>query len=126
MREFPRKLRINTQMQRELVELIDGDLTDPRIAGVSVTHVDVAQDLRNATIMISSLGTDAELMDAVAALNGAAGRLRKGVGSRLKLRLVPQFHFRPDMQLREAARITQLIRTAVDEDSRIAHDRDQA
>lgn len=124
MREFPRKLRLNTQMQRELVDLIDCELTDPRVAGVSITQVDVAPDLRNATIMVSSLKSDAELADAVKALNGAAGRLRKGVGSRLKLRQIPQFHFRADMQLREAARITQLIHIAIDEDARVARDRD--
>ncbi|MGQ0621606.1 MAG: 30S ribosome-binding factor RbfA [Panacagrimonas sp.] len=125
MREFPRKLRLNTQMQRELADLIDYELTDPRVAGVSITNVDVAPDLRNATILVSSLDSDDELLDAVKALNGAAGRLRKGVGSRLKLRQVPQLHFRADMQLREATRITQLIHTAVDEDARVARDRDE-
>lgn len=123
MREYPRKLRLNTQLQRELVELIAGELTDPRVAGVSVTQVDVAPDLRNATVLVSSLKSDAELLAAVKALNGAASRLRRGIGARLKLRAIPQLHFRADMQMREAARITQLIQTAVGEDARVAHDR---
>lgn len=125
MREYPRKLRINSELQRELVDLIGYELTDPRVEGVSVTHVEVAPDLRNATIMVSSLKSDAELVEAVKALNGAAARLRKGLGSRLKLRQIPQLHFRADMQLREAARIAQLIKVAISEDSRIARDRDE-
>lgn len=124
MRDYPRKLRINNQLQRELMDLIGAELTDPRVAGISVTHVEVAPDLRNATVMVSSLASDDELAESVKALNGAAARLRRGVGSRLKLRQIPQLHFRADLQMREADRIAQLIRTAVGEDARAARDRE--
>lgn len=125
MRDYPRKLRINNQLQRELMDLIGAELTDPRVAGISVTHVEVAPDLRNATVMVSSLASDEELAESVKALNGAAARLRRGVGSRLKLRQIPQLHFRADLQMREADRIAQLIRSAVGEDARAARDREQ-
>lgn len=125
MRDYPRKLRINNQLQRELMDLIGAELTDPRVAGISVTHVDVAPDLRNATVMVSSLASDEELAESVKALNGASARLRRGVGSRLKLRQIPQLHFRADLQMREADRIAQLIRSAVGEDARAARDREQ-
>lgn len=126
MRDYPRKLRINNQLQRELMDLIGAELTDPRVSGVSITHVEVAPDLRNATVMVSSLASDDELAESVKALNGAASRLRRGVGARLKLRQIPQLHFRADLQMREADRIAQLIRTAVGEDARAARDRDEA
>ena len=71
MKEYPRKLRISTQLQRELSELIVDTLTDPRIRGVSISQVDVSPDLRNATVLVSSLGSEAELAGAVKALAGA-------------------------------------------------------
>ncbi len=118
MKEFPRKLRINTQLQRELSELIASRLTDPRVDGVSITTVDVAPDLRNATIRISSLGTDEELEEAVTALHGAVPILRKALGARMRMRYTPQLHFRADTQIRQADRLTRLIRDAVQSDRR--------
>lgn len=126
MKEFPRKLRLNTQVQRELADLIACTLTDPRVEGVSITQVDVAPDLRNATIMVSTLGTDAELAQAVTALHGAASVLRRGLGARLRMRLTPQLHFRADTQLRQADRLTQLIRDAVGTDKENARERGES
>lgn len=125
MKEYPRKLRINTQLQRELSELLVEVLTDPRVNGVSITQVDVAPDLRNATILISSLKTDDELAKSVTALNHAGPLLRKHLGSRLRLRCTPQLHFRADAQLRQADRLTQLIRDAVQVDRSHAQDRQE-
>lgn len=124
MKEFPRKLRINTQLQRELSELIVSRLTDPRLEGVSITTVDAAPDLRNATIRVSSLGSDEALQQAVTALNGAVPLLRKALGARLRMRYTPQLHFRADTQIRQADRLTQLIRDAVQSDKKHASDPD--
>ena len=124
MKEFPRKLRINTQLQRELSELIVSRLTDPRLDGVSITTVDVAPDLRNATIRVSSLGSDAELNKAVTALHGAVPLLRKALGARLRMRYTPQLHFRADTQIRQADRLTRLIRDAVKSDQHPAAEPD--
>ncbi|WP_420465738.1 30S ribosome-binding factor RbfA [Panacagrimonas sp.] len=123
MKEFPRKLRINTQLQRELAELIVENLTDPRLDGVSITEVDVSPDLRNATVHVSSLKSDAELEQSVRALAGAGAILRKGLGRRLRLRYVPQLHFRSDSRIRKADRLTQLIRDAVVDDHQHARER---
>ncbi|MDR3417954.1 MAG: 30S ribosome-binding factor RbfA [Nevskia sp.] len=119
-REFSRTLRLNTQLQRELSTLIRNELTDPRVAGVSVTHVSVSPDLRNARVSVSLLGADAELTAAVKALNGAAARLRHALGTVLKLRYLPQLHFVADEGLREGDRIGTLIRDATARD-RAAH-----
>lgn len=115
-REFPRKLRINAELQRELVSLIRDELRDPRVVGVTVTDVDVSPDLRQATVRVSLLGSDAQLKDAVAGLASAAGKLRLDLSRRLRLRYTPQLHFRADTALREGDRISQLIRSAVAED----------
>jgi ribosome-binding factor A len=112
-REFPRKLRLNVQIQRELTTLIRGELTDPRVDGVTVTMVDMAPDMRQARVTVSLLGPDEQLNLAVKALNHAAGKLRHGLGVNLRLRYVPQLHFAPDIALREGDRIAQIIRKAV-------------
>ncbi len=115
-REYSRTLRINSQLQRELSELIRDELTDPRIGKLTVTDVVVAQDVRNAKVSISQLGTDDELKQAVKALNGAAGRLRHLLVDRMRIRHVPTLHFAADMALREADRVGGLIREAIAND----------
>lgn len=115
-KEYSRTLRINSQLQRELSELIRDELTDPRIGRLTVTDVVVAADVRNAKVMVSHLGSDDELKRAVKALNGAAGRLRHLLVDRLRIRHVPTLHFSADMALREADRVGGLIRAAVASD----------
>ncbi|TXH03410.1 MAG: 30S ribosome-binding factor RbfA [Nevskiaceae bacterium] len=115
-KEYPRKLRLNVQLQRELTALIREELTDPRVAGVTVTTVDVAPDMRQAGVTVSLLGSDEQLKQAVKGLNHAAGKLRHELGERLRLRYVPQLHFSADVALREGDRIAQIIRKAVAED----------
>jgi ribosome-binding factor A len=101
-REFSRTLRINAQLQRELSALIRGELTDPRVARVSVTQVSVAPDMRNARVAVSLLGT--------------ASLLRRALGKSLKLRYVPALSFVADEALREGDRIGSLIRDATARD----------
>lgn len=123
-KEYPRKLRVNIQLQHELAQLIRSELSDPRVAGITVTGVDVSPDMRQARVTVSLLGSDEQLKEAVAGLNHAAGKLRHGLGERVRLRTVPALRFVPDLALREGDRISGLIREVVAEDRKHAQERD--
>lgn len=116
-REFPRRLRVNVLLQRELAELIRDELTDPRTVGVSVAAVDVSPDLRSARVTVTCLGDDDALQQAVEGLEHAAGRLRHMLGRRVRMRVLPQLHFVVDRTTREADRINRLIRQALADDA---------
>lgn len=122
-REYPRKLRVNTQLQAELAGLIRTELADPRVAGVTVTGVDVSPDMRQARVTVSLLGSDEQLKEAVKGLNHAAGKLRFGLSKRMQLRIVPNLRFVADVALREGDRISGLIRKATADDRAHAEDR---
>ena len=115
-RDYPRKLRINAQLQGELAMLIRNELSDPRVVGITVTGVDVSPDLRNAKVLVSLLGSDEQLKEAIKGLAHAAGKLRHELGERLRLRYVPHLHFTADAALREGDRISALIKNAVRND----------
>jgi ribosome-binding factor A len=123
-KEFSRKSRINIQLQRELTGMIRDELTDPRVANVTVTRVDCSQDMRNASIFISVMGDDERIPEAAKTLNHASGRLRHGLGQRLKLRHIPSLHFVGDMQLVQATRVSMVIRDAILSDEGNARNRD--
>lgn len=109
-------------MRAELAALLRTELADPRVQGVTITDVDVSPDLRNARIRISQFGDDQQLVEALAALNRAAGRLRHALGQRIQTRSVPQLRFVGDRQMREADRLNTLIHEAVRRDQALHPD----
>jgi len=123
-KEYPRTNRLNAQVMRELAGLIRDELTDPRVAQVSVTRVSISPDLHNASVAVSVLGDDIRLRAAIKALNGgASAKLRHALGRRMQLRYVPALHFIADTQIREADRVGALIRDATARDSAVRAER---
>ena len=122
-REYPRTARINTQIQRDLAELIRDELRDPRVKGVTLTSVEVSPDMRYANIRVSVLALDGKPDEAARALNGAAGKLRQALKHRLAIRHIPELRFHGDDTTANAAHVTKLIHDAREEDKHSAHDR---
>lgn len=122
-KEYPRTARINTQIQRELSELIRDELRDPRVRGVTLTAVEVSPDMRHAKIHVSVLALDGKPADAARALNGAAGKLRQALKHRLAIKHIPELHFHGDETAASADHVNKLIREARDADKHHAHDR---
>ena len=115
-REYPRALRINVQLQRELTDLIRTELSDPRVSGVTITSVETSPDMRHAKVLISLLALDAKPEEAVVGLNHAGGKLRYELKHRLRLRHIPELHFHADLSAANAAHLNHLIRGARKED----------
>lgn len=118
-REFSRIDRIGDQMQRELAQLIQREVKDPRVGMVTVNAVKVSRDLGYADIYVSLLSTEEltaespEVVESVSVLNKAAGFLRGQVGRAMKLRVVPQLRFHFDALQGYSRKMDNLIREAV-------------
>ena len=122
-KEYPRVARINTQIQRELAEIIRDELRDPRVKGVTLTSVECAPDMRNANIHVSVLALDGKPLEAAKALNGAAPKLRQALKHRMAVKHIPELRFVGDATAASAEHVNKLIREARDEDKHHAHDR---
>ncbi|GGE53706.1 ribosome-binding factor A [Streptosporangium jomthongense] len=118
-REFSRIDRIGDQMQRELAQLIQREVKDPRVGMVTVNAVKVSRDLGYADIYVSLLSTEEldaespEVRESIAVLNKASGFLRGQVGRAMKLRVIPQLRFHFDALQGYSRRMDRLIREAV-------------
>jgi ribosome-binding factor A len=97
-------------IKRDLAEILQREMRDPRLALVSVTDVDVARDFTIAKVFISVIGTPQEKADALKALQGAAGFLRGQLGRMLDLRTVPTLVFRYDTGIERGVRMFELLR----------------
>lgn len=102
--------RIAVEIQKEISDIIRNSIKDPRIPDmVSVTQVKVTKDLRYAKVYISIYGSDEEKENAMAALKGAAGFVRREIGQRIKLRYTPEIVFEADDSIEQGIHITELI-----------------
>jgi ribosome-binding factor A len=104
-----RQQRVAEQVRHELSKMIEHEVEDPRLAMISLTDATISPDLRDASIYVSSLQGEAVRDEVLAGLEAARGFLRRGLGVRLKLRVVPNLHFHWDKSLETGDRISQLI-----------------
>ncbi|MFN0106799.1 MAG: 30S ribosome-binding factor RbfA [Bryobacteraceae bacterium] len=87
--------RVSEQIREELTELIEYEMSDPRVEGISVTDVHIAPDGRRARVMVA-LNTAEGRDEAMAALEHARAYLRTQVAHRLSLHRTPDLQFELD------------------------------
>lgn len=92
--------RINGEVQRELAQIIRGEIKDPRINPLtSVVSVEVAPDLKNCKAFISVLGDQKSVDDTLAGLNSAIGFIKSRLAKTINLRNTPDIHFIMDQSI---------------------------
>ncbi len=102
--------RVGEAVREEVAAFLARDAKDPRISGlVTVTAVEMARDLRHATVFVSVMGDDAAKASTLEALTGMAPHLRGRVGRALRLQFAPELTFRLDQSVQRAARIETLL-----------------
>lgn len=105
-KEFSRSDRIAEQIQRELADLLQFEVKDPRVGMVTITDVEVSGDLAHAKIFYSANAASAETQKG---LERSAGFMRSQLGKRMLLRTIPQLHFIYDASIDRGMRISKLI-----------------
>jgi len=101
--------RINEDITRELCSIFR-TLKDPRISRMlSIIRVDVTNDLSYATVFVSALEGMEKSKESVKGLKSAAGYIRRELGSKLKLRHVPELRFVADNSIEKSAEISKLL-----------------
>ncbi|MNW23569.1 Ribosome-binding factor A [compost metagenome] len=101
--------RVSEQIKKELSLLIQSELKDPRIGFITVTGVEVTNDLSQAKVYLSVLGDDEQKQGSLKGLEKASGFLRSEVGKRIRLRHVPELIFKIDESIAYGSRIERLL-----------------
>tara|TARA_B100001115_G_C15603953_1_gene289338 strand:+ start:86 stop:514 length:429 start_codon:yes stop_codon:yes gene_type:complete len=133
-----RAQRIADQIKREIASLIQLEVNDPRIGMVSVTGVDVSNDLAHAKILFTVLNThpgdeasmsktltdpgaldQLEIDENLNALRKASGFLRTLLAKRLRLRSVPKLEFIFDSSIQQGQKLSDLIDHALSADRKL-------
>lgn len=102
--------RVAQEIQREVNDILQKRVRDPRVQGVTITDVEVTGDLQQATILYSTLSEDPEVVsETQKGLEKATGLIRKELGSRLTIYKTPELTFQRDESLAYGNRIDQLL-----------------
>lgn len=105
-----RASRLGEALKEEISQMIREELKDPRIGFVTVTSVEVAEDLGHAKVFVSVLGDSQQCKESLEALNRAAGFIRNEIGRRIRLRYTPEITFKYDSSIEHGAHIAELLR----------------
>ena len=110
--------RVGDQIRRDLSDMLTrGDVHDPGIGFITLTQVKVSPDLQVVRVFYTTLG-DAHARDETArALARATPFFRRQIGSRLRLRRVPEIEFRFDETIQHQDRIEQILRDLREEET---------
>ena len=121
MPQSHRPVRVGDQIRQELSELLArGAVHDPGIGFITLTRVQMSPDLQLARVFYTSLGDPNARRETAKALARATPFLRRQIGSRLRLRRVPELDFRFDQSIEHQDRIEQILRDLHEEEAQRA------
>ncbi|ACL69542.1 30S ribosome-binding factor RbfA [Halothermothrix orenii] len=111
-----RARRLGELLKKEISDIILREVKDPRIGFISVTDVEVSNDLRHAKVFVSVYGDEKERKETMEGLEKATGYIRKLIGERVKVYYTPEILFRYDDSLEHGARINELLKKVKEEE----------
>lgn len=102
--------RVNTEVQRELSNILRAGIKDPRVAPwTSVVAVEVAPDLKTCKAFVSVLGDEKAQQDTVAGLKSAEGYIRRELARTLNMRNTPEIKFVLDQSIEYGVNMSKKI-----------------
>jgi ribosome-binding factor A len=109
VKTYPRARAMGETVREIIARLLLEECADPRLDLVTVTGVDMSPDMTHANVFVAVHGDETRVAEALAGLQSSKGRLRTMLGAAIRLRHVPELHFRIDPSIDEATRITGAI-----------------
>ncbi|MBI3945136.1 MAG: 30S ribosome-binding factor RbfA [Armatimonadetes bacterium] len=111
-----RQRRVAELLKQEISQILQREVSDPRVGFATVTGVEVTSDLREARVFVSVLGDQQQAEQSLAALQRAAGYVRSLLGRRVDLRVTPTLTFALDRSLELGSRVVDLIEQLEEEE----------
>lgn len=106
-----RRLLKAAEAIREVVSLaILTEMRDPRVKDVTVTHVDVAPDMRSAKVHVSVMGEESQQHLSLRGLQNAAGFLQQKLAERIDTRYTPRLTFVLDPGVKNALAVARILK----------------
>jgi ribosome-binding factor A len=113
---FKRSEKVGDLIREEISQILLRELKDPRIGFVSITKVDLSDDLRVAKVYYSVFGGEQEKEESFQGLESAKGYIKRELGRRVRLKYMPEISFIFDDSFEYGEHIEELLRGVKDAD----------
>jgi len=117
MKPYTRGDRVGGQVQKVMAQLLQKEIKDPRLEGVTITGVRMSRDLRIAKIYFTTTSGEAAHADALAGFERARGFVKRELAQRLGLRYMPDLNFYYDESIDYGERIEKLLKSVKQDDA---------
>jgi ribosome-binding factor A len=97
------------ELRVKVALLLQREVRDPRVIGVTITRVEMTGDLSQARVFFRCLPGGAASDDVARGLASASGFLRREASRTLRLRHAPELRFEPDDLPEQGQRIDDLL-----------------
>lgn len=108
-REFSRSERVAAQIQREMADLIRTRVKDPELGMVTLSDVELSRDLAVAKLFVSFLAAKLPPARCVKRLGDFVPELRRELGRRIRIRVLPELRFVYDDSIERGMRMDALL-----------------
>ncbi len=102
--------RLNSLLKEVISEVVKKDVRNPHVANlVTITRVEISNDIKHAKVYISVIGTPQEKNDTVDALESAAGFIAVSASKKVVLRYFPVLTFKLDTSVDKHLKIDEIL-----------------
>ena len=115
--------KVQEAIKHELSNLILLEVKDPRVKFVTVTDVELSNDMSVAKVYVSTYGTDEQQEMAMRGLKHSLGFLRTEIAKRIRLRFAPELVLKRDTSLAYGEHIEKLLHQAGESDRQLVEAR---
>lgn len=109
MHPYKRSQRLSILLREEIADIIMRKVKDPRLGFVTVTDVELSEDLKTARVFVS-IFNDEDKETALEILNSAKGLIRGEVSKRIRVKFIPTVEFRIDKSVEHGEKVDRLLK----------------
>ena len=114
-KSFERNARLEGEIRSVLSNLLRSEVNDPRLADVTVSTIRLSADRSKARVFYSVIGDPEQEREAGDGFAAAAPFMRRQLGQRMRLRVVPSLEFHRDTSYEYGDRMERLFDRLSDE-----------
>jgi ribosome-binding factor A len=108
--DYKRRDRVGEMLREKVALILLHKSRDPRLQNITVTNVEISDDLRRAKIFYLPRGQEVELPLLQKALQKASGFIKQELAQEHILRVMPELNFQVDESWQRGERVADLLR----------------
>ena len=109
MKSFPRSDRVGGLIKKNLSDLLQKKIKDPRLQMTTITNVKMSADLRLARIYFIKSGGEKSKVEAIEGFKNALGYVKRTLARQLGLRYMPELKFFYDESFDHGSHIDKIL-----------------